>query len=115
MLVLTNSVCPHDFTLANDTTTTIYYILYTIYYILYTIYYTRFLRSNMRLDFPIVWLLYYTIEPWAMFPERDCLLSGQQSYTYSRLLYDDLTSFLGSARSSTLRPIQSKSKKRCFV
>jgi hypothetical protein len=47
---------------------------------------------------------------WAMFPERDCLLSGQQSYTYSRLLYDDLTSFLGSACSSTLRPIQSKSK-----
>lgn len=45
-----------------------------------------------------------------MFPERDCLLSGQQSYTYSRLLYDDLTSFLGSACSSTLRPIQSKSK-----
>jgi hypothetical protein len=38
----------------------------------------RFLRSNMRLDFPIVWLLYYTIEPWAMFPERDYLLSGQQ-------------------------------------
>ena len=52
---------------------------------------------------------------WAMFPERDCLLSDQQSYTYSRLLYDGLTSFLGSACSSTLRPIQSKSKKRCFL
>ncbi|KAG6467066.1 hypothetical protein ZIOFF_074494 (mitochondrion) [Zingiber officinale] len=39
-----------------------------------------------------------------MFPERDCLLSGQQSDTSSRLLYDGLTSFLGSARSSTLRP-----------
>lgn len=30
-----------------------------------------------------------------MFPERDCLLSGQQSSTYSRLLYDGLTSFPG--------------------
>jgi len=50
-----------------------------------------------------------------MFPERDCLLSGQQSDTYSRLLYDGLTSFQGSARSSTRRPIQSKWKKRCFL
>lgn len=38
------------------------------------------------------------------FRERDCLLSGQKSDTSSRLLYDGLTSLLGSARSSTLRP-----------
>lgn len=53
-----------------------------------------------------------------MFPERDCLLSGQKSSTSSRLLYDGLPSFLGSARSSTLRPIQLskyKWKKRCFL
>ena len=39
-----------------------------------------------------------------MFPERGRLLSGQQSSTFSRLLYDGLPCFLGSARSSTLRP-----------
>nr|WEB51524.1 hypothetical protein [Zea mays] len=53
MLVLTNSVCPIDFTLANDTTTTIYYILYTIYYILYTIYYTRFLEEQHETRFSV--------------------------------------------------------------
>ena len=36
--------------------------------------------------------------------ERGRLLSGQQSSTSSRLLYDGLSSFLGSARSSALRP-----------
>lgn len=34
----------------------------------------------------------------AMFPERGRLLSGQQSSTSSRLLYDGLPCFLGSAR-----------------
>jgi len=43
----------------------------------------------------------------AMFPERGRLLSGQQSSTSSRLLYDGLPCFLGSARSSTLRPSKS--------
>lgn len=33
-----------------------------------------------------------------MFPERGRLLSGQQSSTSSRLLYDGLSCFLGSAR-----------------
>jgi hypothetical protein len=41
---------------------------------------------------------------WAMFPEGGRLLSGQQSSTSSRLLYDGLPCILGSARSSTLRP-----------
>ncbi|GAU19234.1 hypothetical protein TSUD_199160, partial [Trifolium subterraneum] len=39
-----------------------------------------------------------------MFPEGGRLLSGQQSSTSSRLLYDGLPCILGSARSSTLRP-----------
>ncbi|AES94969.1 hypothetical protein MTR_5g020310 [Medicago truncatula] len=41
---------------------------------------------------------------WAMFPEVGRLLSGQQSSTSSRLLYDGLPCILGSACSSTLRP-----------
>lgn len=41
---------------------------------------------------------------WAIFPERGRLLSGQQSSISSRLLYDGLPCFLGSTRSSTLRP-----------
>ncbi|PNX62660.1 hypothetical protein L195_g061253, partial [Trifolium pratense] len=39
-----------------------------------------------------------------MFLEGGRLLSGQQSSTSSRLLYDGLPCILGSARSSTLRP-----------
>lgn len=39
---------------------------------------------------------------WAMFPGRGRLLSGQQSSTSSRLLYDGLACFLGSTRSSTI-------------
>lgn len=72
-----------------------------------------FLQSCRGLNSAYVARLKRKKRNWAMFPERDCLLSGQQSTRSRRLLYDGLTSFLGSARSSTLRPMLSKWKKPC--